>query len=70
MLEKNYIITLFWAFGFISAPAARASPHRAITSHKVNQIAAGGQGDTPIAVPPPSGGERGHLRIFFKSVKR
>ena len=64
MLEKNYIITLFGAFGFISAPAARASPHSAITSHKVNQIAAGGQGDTPIAVPPPPG-ERGVTFVFF-----
>jgi hypothetical protein len=29
-------------FGFPSAPAARASPHIAIISHEVNQIAEGG----------------------------
>jgi hypothetical protein len=38
MLEKNYIITLLWAFSFTSAPAAWPSPHIAITSHKVYQI--------------------------------
>jgi hypothetical protein len=52
MLEKNYIITLFWAFGFTSAPAAWESPHIAITSHTVNQIAKRGSGGyTPCAAP-------------------
>jgi hypothetical protein len=57
-------------FGFTSAPAAWASPHIAITSHKVNQIAEGGQGDTPLGLPPPLGERGGHLRIFLKSTKR
>jgi hypothetical protein len=58
-----------WGFGFPSAPAAWASPHIAITSHKVNQIAEGGsRGYTPHAATP-SGGERGSPSYFLSQRK-
>jgi len=63
--QKEYMITLFGAFGFTSAPAVWASPRIAITSYNVNQIAKGGQGDTPHMLPPPLGERGGHLRIFY-----
>jgi IS605 OrfB family transposase len=56
--QKNYIITLFWAFSITSAPTARASPCISITSQKANKVANGGQEDTPLGLPPPLG-ERG-----------
>ena len=56
-------------FGIASAPAAWASPHIAITSHKVNQIAEGSQGETPLELPPLLGERGGHLRIFKVNEK-
>jgi hypothetical protein len=53
-----------WGQSIRLAPVAWAFPHIAITSHKVNQIAEGGQGDTPLGLPPPLGERGGHLRIF------
>jgi hypothetical protein len=32
--------------------------------HAVNQILKGGQGDTPLGLPPPLGKRGGYLRIF------
>ena len=66
MLEKNYIITLLGAFSFTCAPCTWASPHIAITSHKVNQIVEWGQGDTPLGLHPPLGRE-GVTFVFFLS---
>ena len=60
---------LLGAFSFTSAPAAGASPHIAITSHKVYQIVEGGQGDTPLGLPLPLGERGGHLRIFLVNKK-
>ena len=62
------MITLFGAFGFTSAPATWASPRIAITSHRVNQIVKGGQGDTPHMLPPPLGKE-GVTFVFLHQRK-
>ena len=70
MLEKNQIIMLFGAFGFISAPAAWACPHIVITSHKDYQTVNGGQGYIPHGLPPTLGERGGHHRNFFSFAKR
>ncbi len=70
MPEKNYIIALLGAFGFTSDPAIGVSSPIAITSHKIDRIVKGGQGDAPLGLLPPLGERGGHDRIFFKSMKR
>jgi hypothetical protein len=69
ILERNKQSLLGAPAHRASAPAARASPHIVITSHKVNQIAEGGQGDTPLGLPPPLGERGGHLHIFLSQRK-
>jgi hypothetical protein len=63
MLRKIYRNTL-GNFSFTSAPATCASPHIAITSHKVNQITEGVRGITPFGCLP-HGGKEGITFVFF-----
>jgi hypothetical protein len=69
MLTKINYNALGGVFSFTAAPATWASPNIAIASHKVNQIAKGGQGDTPLGLPPPLGERGGLLRIFLSQRK-
>jgi len=70
MPEKNYIITLPGASGFTSAPDAQASPHSAIITHKVNQIAKKGvKGIHPTCCLPLWGREGVTVVFFFSQQK-
>ena len=67
MLIKNKALPR--AFGLTPLPPSGLPPCIAIASHKVNEIAEGGQDDISLGLPPPPG-ERGEsASYFFKSKK-
>jgi hypothetical protein len=66
--QKEYMITLFGAFGFTSAPAAWASPALRLPLIRLTRLQKGVKGIHPLGCLPLWGKE-GVTFVFFTSTK-